>query len=96
MLIIAIYLALALGLTLWILHRSGLVPRLPATTYEPIPNATSHDRTHYYSSYNYYTGAAHAQHHHGFARTLNLSRPASLIYLSTILLFILALVVLIK
>ena len=96
MLIIAIYLALALGITLWLLHRSGLTPGSTAVAHHSAHHVTSHDRIHYDSSYNYYYGAAHAPYHHGFARTLNLSRPASLIYLSTILLFILALVVLIK
>ncbi|MGA8939546.1 MAG: hypothetical protein WB439_10310 [Acidobacteriaceae bacterium] len=96
MLIIAIYLALALGITLWLLHRSGLTSRPTELPHHSAPDAGSHSGVHHYSSYDSYDGAVLVPHHHSFGWTLNLSRTASWIYLSAILLFVLALVVLIK
>jgi uncharacterized membrane protein len=94
MLIIAIYIAIVIGITLWLLHCSGLVPASKSTApHDSTPDARWYGGLLYYNPSD---AAVLVPKRFGLGWTLNFARPASWIYLAAILLFCLALIVLIK
>ncbi|MGA7155224.1 MAG: DUF5808 domain-containing protein [Acidobacteriaceae bacterium] len=94
MLIIAIYLALALGITLWLLHRSGLVLKPSAPADEPASDPGFHGGGVLY--YDPSNGAVLVPKRFGIGWTLNFARSLSWVYLGAIFLFVLSILVLIK
>ena len=94
MLIIAIYLAIIFGLTLWLLHRSGLILKANSTAlYDSTPDARWYGGVIYYNPSD---AAVLVPKRFGLGCTFNFARPAAWIYLAAILLFCFSLIVLLK
>lgn len=93
MMITAIYLALTLGLVVWMLHRSGIIASPTSQAYDGTPDNAWRGGVVYYNPAD---GAVLVPKRFGLGWTLNFARPLSWVYLGAILLFVLALLVLIK